>query len=161
MTCAGGSGPLDMMHALISQHQGEAFSRKASDWFMHTEVRRSQDPQKLGIAEPFGVFQRPVIDAIKAIENHIVDPLDLNQLSIFANVGSRQFNRLFAHELNKSTMEFYTILRLKIARQLVTQSSMNLTATALATGFFCSSHFSQAHSRVFGHAPSLLRKDIK
>ena len=49
VTCAGGTAPMDLMHALITQHHGAPFARLASDWFLHTEVRPSGGPQRAGL----------------------------------------------------------------------------------------------------------------
>jgi transcriptional regulator GlxA family with amidase domain len=157
ITCAGGTAPLDMMHALIAEHQGPAFARQVSDWFLHTEVRPSGGPQRAGLVERHGTTNPAVIQAIEAMENHIADPLELAQLAQLSGVGPRQLNRLFREKLGCSTMEFYRKLRLDKARNLLEQSTLSLTEIALATGFANSAHFSKVFRDFFGRAPSMLR----
>ncbi|WP_205032173.1 GlxA family transcriptional regulator [Hwanghaeella grinnelliae] len=157
MTCAGGTAALDMMHAVITRHHGAAFARRVSDWFMHTDVRPSGGPQRAGLVERYGVSDPAVIQAIEMMENHVADPLSLDQLAHLCGLGARQLNRLFSEKLGASTMAFYRGLRLEKARNLLEQSVMSVTEIALATGFASSAHFSTAFKSRFRHAPSKIR----
>ena len=55
LTCAGGTAPLDMMHALIAEAHGPELARKVSDWFMHTDIRPAQSAQRASLTERYGV----------------------------------------------------------------------------------------------------------
>ncbi len=158
VTCAGGIAPLDLMHALIAAEHGSVFARRVSDWFLHTEVRPSGGPQRSGLVERVGTTSAPVLDAVEAMENHIADPLALEDLAAIANVSVRQLNRLFRDRLGRSAMAYYRDLRLDVAERLVVRSPLSLTEVALATGFANSSHFSARYNRRFGVAPSRVRK---
>lgn len=158
LTCAGGTAPLDMMHALITEHHGHDFARRVSDWFMHTDVRPAGGPQRAGLAERYGTTNAAVLLAIEAMENHVADPLDLGQLAGHCRLGRRQLNRLFEDRLGRSTMAFYRDLRLQKARNLLSQSPLPITEIALATGFASSAHFSKAFRDRYGTAPSSLRQ---
>ena len=158
VTCAGGIAPLDLMHALMSEHHGPDFARRVSDWFMHTDVRPSGGPQRAGLAERFGTTQKAVIDAIELMENRIADPLALGDIARVTGVSKRQLNRLFRAKLGETTMTFYRKLRLQKARSLLTSASLSMTEIALATGFSSSAHFSKAHAELFGVSPSAVRK---
>ncbi len=157
MTCAGGTAPLDMMHALIARQHGAAFARRVSDWFMHTEIRPAIGPQRAGLAERVGSHAPAILDAVEVMESHLADPLDLGQLAGIAGVSPRQLNRLFADQLGTPAMRYYRALRLARAQSLLRNSAMPLTQIALATGFANSSHFSRAYSAKFGQAPSRYR----
>ena len=157
MTCAGGTAPLDMMHALITQHHGEDFARRVSDWFMHTDIRLSGEPQRAGLAERYHTSSRAILQVIEAMENHLADPLELAQLAALAELGSRQLNRLFHDKLGESTIAFYKKLRLEKASNLLAQSPLSVTEIALATGFVSTAHFSRSFRQRYGVAPSRLR----
>ncbi|MEX1234489.1 MAG: GlxA family transcriptional regulator [Roseovarius sp.] len=157
MTCAGGTAPLDMMHALIARQHGAGFARRVSDWFMHTEVRPAIGPQRAGLAERVGSHAPAILDAVEVMESHLADPLDLAQLASIAGVSRRQLNRLFTEQLGTSAMRYYRALRLDRAQSLLRNSAMPLTQIALATGFANSSHFSRAYSAQFGQPPSRYR----
>lgn len=153
MTCAGGTAPLDMMHALLTRQHGAGFARRVSDWFMHTDIRPSGGPQRAGLVERYGVSDPAVIQAVEMMENHVADPLSLDQLANLCGLGTRQLNRLFRQKLGVSTMAFYRSLRLEKARNLLEQSVLSITEIALASGFASSAHFSTAFKTQFGHSP--------
>ena len=158
VTCAGGTAPLDLMHALIAADQGSIFARRVSDWFLHTDIRPSGGPQRGGLAERLGTTSAPILDAVAAMESHIADPLTLGQLAGGAGTSPRHLNRLFRDQIGAPTMQFYRDLRLDLARGLIGTSGLAITEIALATGFASSAHFSRAFAARFGHPPRLLRR---
>lgn len=158
VTCAGGTAPLDLMHALIAEHHGGALARRVSDWFLHTDIRPSGGPQRSGLAERIGTRSAPVLDAVAAMENHIADPLSLEQLAGSAGTSPRNLNRLFQQHLTQTVMEFYRGLRLDLARRLLLNAPLSVTEIALATGFASSAHFSRAFSARWGYPPRATRQ---
>lgn len=157
VTCAGGTAPMDLMHALIAQHHGAHFARLVSDWFMHTEIRPSAGPQRAGLVERVGTTVPAILDAVEAMEANVADPLDLGRLAQVAALSTRQLNRLFREKLGRSAMKYYRELRLEKAQSLLRNSPLSLTEIALATGFASSSHFSRAYTAQFGQPPSSYR----
>ena len=157
LTCAGGTAPLDLMYALITEHYGEKFARRVSDWFMHTEVRPSGGPQRAGIVERYGVSNLNIVMAIEIMENHLSDTLNLVQLAKLVDLGTRQLNRLFEKYLRQSTMIFYKELRFNLSKKLLKQSSLSITEIAFATGFMSSAHFSHGFKIKHGLTPTIFR----
>src|SRR6056297_777191 len=157
VTCAGGTAPMDLMHALISQHHGAPFARLVSDWFMHTEVRPSIGPQRAGLVERVGTTAPAILDAVEAMEVNLGDPLPLARLAEVAGLSPRQLNRLFTDKLGRPAMRYYRDLRLDMAQNLLRNSALSLTEIALATGFGSSSHFSRVYAQRFGQPPSTYR----
>lgn len=157
ITCAGGTAPLDMMHALITNHYGSQFARDVSDWFMHTEVRPARDQQRAGLVERHNTNNPSIIKTIEVMENHIADPLSLSQLADLSDVSERQINRLFKKYIGLGTIQFYAQLRLTQAKKLCEQSTLSITEIALATGFASTSYFSTKFKIEFGISPSDLR----
>lgn len=158
ITCAGGTAPLDLMHALIADHHGPALATRVSDWFIHTDVRPSRGPQRAGIIERWGTTNRKVLDVIMAMEGHIADTLTLDQLARFAELSSRQLNRLFQEKLDQTTMAFYRNLRLEKAQNLLKYSALPVIEIAILTGFSSATHFATAHTQRYGYPPSAVRK---
>ena len=161
ITCAGGTAPLDMMHALIAEHHGADFARRVSDWFMHTEVRPAGGPQRAGLAQRYGTSRHAVLAAVEAMENHIADPLPLAGLARVAGVGVRQLNRQFRAGLGRSPGAFYRDLRLGKSRELLRQTGLPILDIAMATGFSGAAHFATAYRRRYGEAPSRHRRDSR
>lgn len=157
ITCAGGTAPMDMMHALIATHHGSGFARAVSDWFMHTEIRPATGPQRASLVERVGCRVPAILDAVEAMERNIGDPLSLPRLARIAGLSPRQLNRVFRQHLGETTGARYRRLRLERARNLLRNSALSLTEVALATGFASSSHFSRAYREEFGDPPSRYR----
>ncbi|NKW71439.1 GlxA family transcriptional regulator [Rhodobacteraceae bacterium R_SAG10] len=160
VTCAGGTAPMDLMNALISQHHGVQFARLVSDWFLHTKIRPSGDPQRSGLVERIGSSNAAILNAVAAMETHVADPLTLGHLARISGVSMRQLNRLFTQKLRQPTMKYYRELRLDKAQSLLRNSPLSLTEIALACGFANSSHFSQVYSAKYRHPPSRIRTRI-
>lgn len=160
VTCAGGTAAMDLMHTLIALHHGSMFARLVSDWFLHTEIRPSIGPQRGGLVERVGSTNPVILDAVKAMESHIADPLTLDQLAIFAGVSPRQLNRLFTEILACTTMKYYREIRLELAHNLLRNSALSLTEIAYATGFASSSHFSRLYTSYFDQSPSWARHPL-
>ena len=157
VTCAGGTAPIDLMHALITRHHGAPFARLVSDWFMHTEVRPSAGPQRAGLVERVGCNVQAILDAVEMMESHVADPVTLTDLAEVAGVSPRQLNRLFSERLGRTTMRYYRDLRLEMARGLLRNAPLSVTEIALATGFANSAHFSRVYTRTYGAPPSTYR----
>jgi transcriptional regulator GlxA family with amidase domain len=157
LTCAGGTAPLDMMHALFVEQQGADFARSVSDWFLHTDIRGSGDPQKSGVGERYRIRHQPLLDVIELMENHVADPLDLVQLARVVSLSPRHLNRLFQDNLDLSAIAFYRRLRLEKAHSLLLQSALSVTEIAIATGFCNTSHFGRCFRQTFACSPGELR----
>jgi len=160
VTCAGGTAPMDLMHALIAREHGVHFANLVSDWFLHTEIRPSGGQQRGGLVERVGTINAEILGAVDAMENHIADPLTLQHLAGMAGISPRQLNRLFTEKLGKSTMKYYREMRLDVAQRMLQNAPMAVTEIALATGFANSSHFSTSYRAYFGAAPSSARKGL-
>ncbi len=157
LTCAGGVAPLDMMHAIITAAHGMALARRVSDWFIHTRVRPSRDPQKAGTAETYNVHHPSLVAAIDLMGSHIADPLGLEQLAALSGLGTRQFQRLFRRALGQTAMAFYRDLRLAKADDLLRQSTLSVLDVGLATGFGNAAHFARCFRARYGVSPGRRR----
>lgn len=160
VTCGGGTAPLDMMHALISDQHGAVFAHLVSDWFLHTDIRAAAAPQKTGLVERTGVRSPHVLAAVSAMEDHIADPLSLPQLAMVAGVTTRHLNRLFGDALGESAMGYYRNLRLDLGRRLVNASSMSIAEISEATGFSSFAHFSNAYVQRYNIRPMADRRAV-
>ena len=63
VTCAGGTAPVDLMHALIAEHHGSTFAQLVSDWFVHTEIRPSAGLQRGALAKRVGSNNAAILNA--------------------------------------------------------------------------------------------------
>ncbi len=158
LTCAGGTAPLDMMHALIAESHGAELARKVSDWFLHTEIRPARGPQRASLVERYGVHDAQLIAALELMERHPGEPLRRNETARRIGISTRQLDRLFATKLKRSYQGHYRQIRLERSRELLRQSAASITDVAVACGFSSASHFTRVYRESYGTTPSADRK---
>ncbi len=158
LSCAGGTAPLDMMHALIAERHGPELARKVSDWFMHTDIRPAQSAQRASLTERYGIHDERLTAALELMESHPGEPLKRTETARRLGLSTRQLDRLFAEKLGTSYADHYRRIRLERARDLLRQSAVSITEIALGCGFSSASHFSRAYREAFGVTPGAERK---
>ena len=162
LTCAGGTAPLDMMHALIAERHGADLARKVSDWFLHTEIRPAKGAQRASLVERYSVHNKPLISALELIERHTGDPpLERSEVARRVGISTRQLDRLFATHLKRSYQTHYRQVRLERSRELLLRSSASIIQIAVACGFSSASHFTRVYRENYGLTPSADRQKRK
>jgi AraC family transcriptional regulator, regulatory protein of adaptative response / DNA-3-methyladenine glycosylase II len=73
-------------------------------------------------------------------------------------VGERQLRRLFRQHLGASPIAVAQTRRVLFAKQLIHETRMPMTAVALAAGFGSLRRFNEIFQKLFGRAPSALRR---
>jgi len=154
LTCAGGTAPLDMMHALIAERHGADLARKVSDWFLHTEIRPPQGAQRASLVERYGVNDAQLIAALELMERHPGEPLRRGDIARRIGISTRQLDRLFATKLRLSCLGHYRRIRLERSRELLRHSTATITEIALACGFSSASHFTRTYREAYRTTPS-------
>ncbi|MZR30715.1 helix-turn-helix domain-containing protein [Sneathiella sp. DP05] len=149
-TCAGGTAPLDMMHAVIASKHGSSFAQQISDWFIHTEIRAASAPQQASVEARFGALPKAVVEAIDLMESHLADPLSLAQIASLVGLSKRQLQRQFHQGLGQAVAQTYREIRLKKAYDLTVNSALPAKDITEVTGFATSSSFSVAFAAKYG-----------
>ncbi|WP_010140536.1 GlxA family transcriptional regulator [Oceanicola sp. S124] len=157
-TCAGGSSPLDMMHAVIARDHGTRFAQRIADWFIQTEIRPPDAPQQGSLAARYGDLPAAVEAAVILMESHIADPLDLGQLADLSGLSARQLQRQTRAATGLSVMALYRGIRLATARELLSRPGLTVGEVAQMTGFATQAHFAEAFGKEYGQAPSASRR---
>lgn len=157
-TCAGGSAPLDMMHAIIARDHGTPFAQRISDWFIQTEIRGAEAPQTASISARYGALPRAVTAALELLETHVADPLDQDQIASLSGISVRQLQRQFRDTLGTSIMETYRRIRLETGKELLHSSHLSVSEIAQMTGFSSQAHFSDSFRKAFAQTPRDARK---
>lgn len=154
MTCAGGIAGLDLAIELIEREHGSALASRVGEWFIRTESRRAERPQRANLRDRYGVTNDRVLRALAEMEAWIEEPRARDALAEAAGVSLRQLERLFRSHLGATTADVYLRIRLDRAAQLLRTTGMSVTAAGLVCGFRSSSHFSRSYKTMFGHSPS-------
>ena len=153
ITCAGGTACIDMMLALIQARLGLALATRISDWFILGRIRSQSNHQRMEIASRYGLRNDKAIQSIRLMQEHVEDPLSVDDLAGMVQVTRRQLERLFLAHLGKPPSRFYLAVRLDRARSLLQQTSMTIAEISVACGFGSSSYFLRAYRTQFGQRP--------
>lgn len=153
VTCAGGTGSLDMMLALMSRRLDEAVLNEISAWLHYPEVRGPRGAQSGAELGPFGVSQPQVAAAIAIFRQNVETPLPISRVAARVGISSRQLERLFLRQCAATPSAVYRQIRLLQARELIQHTGMSMTEVALATGFQAYGHFSRRYRQLFGVRP--------
>lgn len=102
--------------------------------------------------------QDPFKDLIAWIEEHLDQPLTLDQVAARAGLSSFHFSRLFTARMGRSVMAHVRGRRLvRAARRLCDEPDLQLVDLAFDCGFESQEAFTRAFKRVFGVAPGRFR----
>ncbi|MEO4049089.1 AraC family transcriptional regulator [Pseudomonas sp. CAU 1711] len=91
------------------------------------------------------------------IEQHLGEPLSLDELARQAALSEYHFARMFRESFGLPPHRYVLQRRLLRARELLLRGRLALGEIALACGFSSASHFSNRFRATFGAAPGLLR----
>lgn len=153
LTCAGGAAGTDMMLDVIAHLCGDELAIRVSEQFVRGRTRDRRDHQRMQLSLRYGVHDSKLIKVLEAMESHLEDPLNAEQLSALAGVSKRQMERLFQTHLDDTPTGFYLKLRLGRARQYLQESDMSVMDICIACGFESASYFSRAYRKCFGRSP--------
>ena len=156
-TCAGGTAPLDMMQTIIARDHGHRAAKDVADWFIQTEIRLSDAPQRSATARDGRPLAAPARTALDLMESHVADPLTVTQLAALTGLSTRQLQRVFRESFGAPVATVYRDLRLDIADGLVRRSRLRMTEIGQMTGFASSAHLSDAYRARFGVSPRQAR----
>lgn len=157
ITCSGGAGVADLAAFLIERHLGRACAQKT----MHIMLIDKARPASQSQPQPpmhNDVLNDRVRRALLLMEQHLSDPLTVEEIARKLNVSTRQFERLFRSSTGMSPTAFYRILRLRYGHWLLRNSTRSITTIAIEAGFADCAHFSRLFREVFGVSPSAIRQ---
>jgi transcriptional regulator GlxA family with amidase domain len=160
ITCAGGAGAVDLAAWLIERHCGRAWAQKSLRILVIDKARapNSSQPQPPAIK---ATRNERVRRAMLLMEQHVGDPLSVEEIARRVNISKRQLERIFRQEIGKSPHEVALELRLNYGQWLLTRTTRPITEIAAECGFADSSHFSRAYRGAFGVPPSATRANAE
>ncbi len=157
ITCAGGTGAVDVGALIVERRLGPAAAKKALHILVVDAARPASFPQ------PQPAFAEAIADlrirrAALAIEQNLGAALSVPALARQAGLSRRQFERLFGAETGFSPAAFIAAMRLRYADWLVRTTDRPLTEIAETCGFSDSAHLSRRYRAKHGRAPSTARQ---
>ena len=103
-------------------------------------------------------FVKKVRDILE--DNFDNEEFNINDLCREMAVGHTQLYRKFKSISNLTIADYFKLLRLNKAKELFSDSELNITQVAFAVGFKNLSHFSREFAHQFGKSPKEFRRSI-
>ena len=101
---------------------------------------------------------KSVLLAKQYINEHYAEPLTLDQIGQIVGLNPSYFSNIFRKENGCTFTEYLTEIRMKNARQLITDTDLEIIEIAEQTGFHDMKYFSRCFRKITGMTPSAYRK---
>jgi transcriptional regulator GlxA family with amidase domain len=98
---------------------------------------------------------------VKLMDSNLEEPLQMDQLSVYAGRSRRQLEWLFKEQLGTTPQRYYLELCITEARRLLQHTELPQVDVLVACGFVSPSHFSKFYSSYFGYRPSRETRLVK
>jgi AraC family carnitine catabolism transcriptional activator len=154
ITCAGGSGIIDMMLEWIGQHAGTELATEISQHLLHARIRGTSEVQLARTDLDAAPMNEQVSRAIRLMQESVAAPLSCEELAAAVGLSKRQLERQFKQYTATAPLRYYVSLRLATAHKLLQQTELSVSQVAAATGFDSLEHFSRVYKTKFGCPPS-------
>ncbi|KXO79671.1 GlxA family transcriptional regulator [Brucella anthropi] len=154
-TCAGGLGTASLALSIIQNEISEELARKSASILMIPyELVRSEQP-----ALSFNGVRSPMIrKAIRIFEETLEDPVPMIDVARRLGISVRQMERGFKLALERTAFEVREELRVKKAKELLSETGLSLLEVAVASGFTDTRSMNRSFSRQKQKAPRDYRK---
>ncbi len=106
-------------------------------------------------------YKKSLLPVLVHIEEHLDEPLPLNELAVLAGFSPYHFHRIFQHVIGEAPKEYLRRLRLERAVYRLKVSPDNVLQIALEAGFKTHETFTRAFTRRFDMNPSDFRVVLK
>jgi transcriptional regulator GlxA family with amidase domain len=156
-TSAGVTAGLDLALHVIGQQLGPRVAADIARDLVVYLRRAGTDPA----LSPWVMHRNHLHPAVHRVQDAVArDPAarwSAEQLSAVACTSARNLSRLFAEHARCSPLDYVQLIRFALARQLVTQSRLDLEHVAARAGFRSAQHLRRVWSRWEAYPPSALR----
>ena len=160
ITCAGGTGAVDLAAWIVARHLGRAPAEKALHILIADGARPADTPQPHAVAAPLP--RDPRLEHVMGlIEQSLSEPPPVEQLARRAGLSRRQLERIFRDELGMSPWQYALSRRLRQAHLMLTRTEHSVTEIAQRCGFADASHLSRHVRAAFGASPQAVRHAAK
>ncbi len=156
ISSAGMGSTVDVVLTLMGRHIPTATVAAVADVQLHDRIRDLSTLQPFGghAATPTG---DPELDAcIALMQSNIEEPLPIAELVRLVGLSARSLERRFRDRLGSRPAEYYRLLRLNKANNLLMNTSMPISEIALACGF--PSGFTPLYRARFAITPQQARR---
>lgn len=110
------------------------------------------------VAQKQSESNKPIRDAQKYILDHYASNLNLENISQMIGFSASYFSTLFKKETGYNFLEYVTLIRIKMAKEQLSESSKSVIEIANDVGYHDIKHFTKQFKKITGLNPSQYRK---
>ncbi|WP_313200516.1 GlxA family transcriptional regulator [Rhizobium sp.] len=158
VSCAGGLSSLDLMLHLIKTDLGINVAIRCANLLQAPLMRDEKESQSGLMVLSDGKLPTSIHDACRFMEQHIENPISIEQIAKLVGLSRRQLDRLFERYFSDTASDIYMTIRLSRARKLLRSTRLDLVAISDACGFGSYPNFSRAYRKMFGWSPTRERR---
>lgn len=161
-TASGAAAAFDLSLHLVELAFGKAVMTEVACWFQHPAIRSPGVSQKTPAFQTDEVADHlpyMVSKAVKVFSDNLEFRLTTREVAQQVGVSPRHLERSFKQATGQSPGEYYRLLRLRAARQLVIYTQDTLTSIALAVGYTNPTSMSRNYTEQFGSTPRQDRQE--
>jgi AraC family transcriptional regulator len=126
----------------------------------HELVRINGDTARHGLVSRGGLARWQQKRVAAYIEEHVADDISLATLAELARLSPYHFCRAFKRSFGMPPHRYHAHRRIELAKQLLANREMPVTAIALEIGFGDTSTFTAAFHRLTGQTPTCYRRNL-
>jgi len=156
-TSAGVTSGIDLMLHIVKQFTDDVCAAAVARYLVVYLRRGGSDPQ----LSPWLEGRNHIHPAVHRVQDAVVrDPTatwTAQQLSSVACTSTRNLARLFAEHAQCSPLDYVQLIRFAFAKELVTQSKLDLERVAAKAGFRSAQHLRRVWARLESQPPSAFR----
>lgn len=156
ITCAGGTGALDVAATIVERHLGRAVAQKCLHILVVTEARPANAAQPHP-PTPQRLRDGRVKRAILLMNQNISPPLSVTDIARRLGLTHRHLERLFDSELGVAPLKYYRLVRLRYGELQLKTTARTVSDIAHDCGFADASHFARSFRSAFGKTPLAVR----
>ncbi|MFB6721988.1 GlxA family transcriptional regulator [Kribbella sp. NPDC056345] len=158
LTSGGGGAGIDAGLHVIRTDYGAAAAHEVGKWVLAAPERGGEHRQYADVLTPL----RSDLGPVRAwVQDHLAEPITVDQLATQAALSRRTFIRRFEHETGLPPMRWVVLQRLLSARRLLETSDWTVDRIAAASGFGSATSLREAFRRELGTSPSSYRAESR
>lgn len=164
ITASGSTAVFELVLNILNKAIGHELMTEVACWFQHPSVRSDEiDQMHPTIDQKYCEDSLPPLvgRAIRLFRENVEEPIQISSIADELGVSCRQLERLFTETAGCSPRSYYYLVRLRVAKQLVTHSNNSISQIASLTGFRRRADLVSRYKQAFGDPPSKHQSDVK